>query len=68
MGPQLVFDLRLLESRLNAILGHNEELITMDELLEEVERVRNLTRAMINGYETEQLPENLDLPRFPFPA
>jgi len=57
-----------LESRLNAILGLNDALVTLDDVFNDVERVRNLTRAMINGYEAEQLSEDLDVPRFPFPS
>jgi len=68
MGPQLVFDLRLLESRLNSILALNDELVTLDDVFNDVERVRNLTRAMIHGYENDSAELESDLPRFPFPA
>jgi len=68
MGPQLVFDLRLLESRLSAILELQDKLVTIEDVMVDIERVRNLTRAMIHGYEADQLPEDVDVPRFPFPA
>jgi len=52
MGPQLVFDLRLLESRLQAILELSDRLVTLDDVFNDVERVLNLTRAMRHGHES----------------